>query len=91
MIRKLFAIIQDRKANPKPGSYTNALFEAGNDRIAQKVGEEAIEVVIASSGSNKQRLVEEGADLIYHLWVLLVSQEIPLSEVEKELTRRHAQ
>ncbi len=91
MIHKLFDIIQDRKANPKPGSYTNSLFEAGNERMAQKVGEEAIEVVIASSGIDKQRLVEESADLIYHLWVLLVSQEIPLSEVEKELTRRHSE
>ena len=91
MIHKLFDIIQDRKANPKPGSYTNSLFEAGNERMAQKVGEEAIEVVIASSGIDKQRLVEESADLIYHLWVLLVSQEIPLSEEEKELTRRHSE
>lgn len=90
MIHDLFDIILDRKANPKSGSYTNSLFEAGNDCIAQKVGEEAVEVVIASCGDDQQRLVEESADLIYHLWVLLVSKGIPLSAVEDELTRRHA-
>ncbi len=89
MIHELFDIIQDRKDHPQPGSYTNSLFEAGNDRIAQKVGEEAVEVVIASSAGEKQRLIEEAADLIYHLWVLLASNEIPLSEVEQELRQRH--
>ena len=89
MIHELFEIIQDRKEHPQSGSYTNSLFDAGKDRLAQKVGEEAIEVVIAASAGEKQCLVEEAADLIYHLWVLLASEEIPLSEVEQELRKRH--
>ncbi|MBC8508292.1 MAG: phosphoribosyl-ATP diphosphatase [Chloroflexi bacterium] len=89
MIHRLFQIVIDRKLNPQPGSYTNALLDSGRDRIAQKVGEEAIEVVIASGGQGKQRLIEETADLIYHLWVLLISNDISLAKVEAELRRRH--
>jgi phosphoribosyl-ATP pyrophosphohydrolase len=91
MIQRLYEIILDRKMNPKDGSYTNALFDGGRDRMAQKVGEEAVEVVIASGGgaAGKQRLVEESADLIYHLWVLLAANDISLAEVEAELEQRH--
>jgi phosphoribosyl-ATP pyrophosphohydrolase len=89
MIRRLFEIITDRKTNPQAGSYTNALLDSGRDRIAQKVGEEAVEVIIASGGRSRQRLIEESADLIYHLWVLLVASDISLTELETELERRH--
>lgn len=96
MIQRLFDIIEDRKLNPQTGSYTNALFDGGRDRMAQKVGEEAVEVVIASVGhtiggpsAGKQRLIEESADLIYHLWVLLVANNITLADVEVELEQRH--
>lgn len=96
MIKRLYEIILDRKMNPAEGSYTNSLFEAGNDRMAQKVGEEAVEVVIASGNhttsgpsDGKQRLIEESADLIYNLLVLLVGNDVSLAEVEAELEQRH--
>ena len=66
-LHTLFQTIQDRKANPKPGSYTNQLFSAGEDEIVKKVGEEAVEIILAAKGQGDQRLIEESADLIYHL------------------------
>ncbi|MFH2024931.1 MAG: bifunctional phosphoribosyl-AMP cyclohydrolase/phosphoribosyl-ATP diphosphatase HisIE, partial [bacterium] len=63
-------IIADRKANPKPGSYTNKLFDAGINRIAQKIGEEATEVVIDAVSDNVPGMKKEVADLLYHLLVL---------------------
>jgi len=89
MIHELFEIILDRQRNPVEGSYTNQLLEAGYQRTAQKVGEEAVEVIIAAGGQEKQRLVEESADLLYHLLVLLADQGVLLAEVEAELKRRH--
>jgi len=89
MISQLFKIIEDRKQNPKTDSYTNQLFELGQDRILQKVGEEAVEVIIAASNQGKRRLIEETSDLVYHLLVMLSFQGIPLSAVEKELEKRH--
>ncbi len=89
MLTKLFEIVQDRKNNPRNGSYTNQLLEDGYQRIAQKVGEEAVEVIIAAGKQGRQRVIEESADLLYHLFVLLVDQEIELKEVETELERRH--
>ena len=90
MLNKLFAIIEDRKDNPLEGSYTNSLLTAGYEKIAQKVGEEAVEVILAAGKQGRQRTIEEAADLIYHLFVLLAEQEISLTEVEKELEIRHA-
>lgn len=90
MILELYEIINERKTKPKSGSYTNSLFEAGQDRILQKVGEEAIELVLAAAGQGNQRVIEESADLIYHLWVLLAHREIPLEAIEEELERRHS-
>lgn len=89
MLNELFRIIKDRKTNPHGGSYTNQLLEEGYQRIAQKVGEESIEVIIAAGKQGRQRVIEESADLLYHLFVLLVNQEIDLEEVELELERRH--
>ncbi len=89
MLHELYQIITDRKNNPKDGSYTNQLLEDGYQRIAQKVGEEAVEVIIAAGKQGKQRVIEESADLLYHLLVLLVDQEIDLQEVETELQNRH--
>lgn len=90
MILELYEIISERKTKPKSGSYTNSLFEAGQEQIIQKVGEEAIELVLAAAGQGDQRLIEESADLIYHLWVLLAFREIPLEAIKNELERRHA-
>jgi phosphoribosyl-ATP pyrophosphohydrolase len=89
MLSELFRIIKDRKANPRAGSYTNQLLNDGYQRVAQKVGEEAIEVIIAAGRQGRKRVIEESADLLYHLFVLLVDQEVDLKEVEAELERRH--
>ncbi len=90
MLNKLFEIITDRKANPVEGSYTNSLLNAGDQKAAQKVGEEAVELIIAAGAQGRTRTIEEAADLIYHLFVLLVQQDISLEEVEAELEKRHA-
>ncbi len=87
VLDELFAVIQDRKANPSPDSYTAKLL-AGGDEILKKVGEEAMEVVLAGKGQSGQRLVEESADLVYHLLVLLASRDLTLADVRAELARR---
>lgn len=90
MIDQLYAIIVDRKQHPKPGSYTNQLLAAGENKILKKVNEEATEVIVAAKAEGDQRLVEEMADLFYHTLVLLASRDIPLDAVNEELRRRHA-
>lgn len=82
-------IIADRKKNPKSGSYTNTLFESGINKIAQKVGEESIELVIEAKDNNKDLFVNEAADLMYHYLVLLAAKGIRLSEIEGVLRQRH--
>jgi phosphoribosyl-ATP pyrophosphohydrolase len=89
VLHKLYRIVKDRKEHPRDGSYTNQLLAAGYQRIAQKVGEEAIEVIIAAGTQGRQRVIEESADLLYHFLVLLVEQGIDLKEVEAELESRH--
>ena len=89
MLRELFQIIQDRYDKPVEGSYTCSLFERGEDRILQKVGEETVEVILAAKGQGDQRLIEESSDLLYHLWVLLVSKGISIDAIEGELRKRH--
>ena len=89
MLETLYQIIADRKANPKAGSYTNTLFDKGEDKIVQKVGEEAVEVVIAAKGQGRERLISELADLTYHTLVLMVHAGLTLEEVAAELERRH--
>ena len=89
MLDELFDIIQDRKQNLPPDSYTSALLRAGQDRILRKVNEEAFEVIQAASKEGDQRLIEESADLIYHLWVLLASRDLTLAQVKDELAQRH--
>lgn len=88
-IDTLFATIQDRKTNPKPGSYTNSLFDDGEDEIIKKVGEEAVEIIIAVKGQGKERIIEESADLVYHLLVTLASQDLTWADVCAELEKRH--
>ena len=89
MLNELFEIILDRKKNPQPGSYTNQLLEGSEDVVLQKVGEEAVEVILAAKGQGDQRLIEEVSDLFYHTLVLLVRQGLTLTDVEAELRRRH--
>ena len=89
MLDELFQIIEDRKANPVEGSYTNRLLEAGEDEILKKIGEEAVEVILAAKAQGNQRLVEELADLVYHSLVLLAAKGLSLSDIQEELSRRH--
>jgi len=86
----LEAIIRDRKANPQPGSYTCQLLDAGLSRILKKVGEEAIEILIAAQSEGDERLVSELADFTYHALVLLAARDLAWSDVEAELARRFA-
>lgn len=88
IIGELEQVIHERKVNPRPGSYTCRLFEQGTNEIAKKVGEEAIEVVVAALQQSDQRLAEETADLIYHLLVLLTARGVPWTAVEAELQKR---
>ncbi|GAB4495093.1 MAG: hypothetical protein Fur0016_30430 [Anaerolineales bacterium] len=85
----LYATILDRQKHPKPGSYTNSLFEAGLPRMAQKVGEEATEVVVAALAQDSARLVEELADLTYHSLVLMAAKGLTPQDVLEVLARRH--
>lgn len=88
-LTELEAIIRERQAAPRPESYTSSLFAEGLPRIGQKVGEEAVEVVVAALSQSRERQVEEIADLIFHLLVLMAQQGIALDEVRAELARRH--
>ena len=85
----LFELVAARRENAPPGSYTASLFAAGEDEIVKKVGEEAIEVVLAVKGQGNARVIEEVADLYYHSLVLLASRGLTLAQVEAELERRH--
>jgi phosphoribosyl-ATP pyrophosphohydrolase/phosphoribosyl-AMP cyclohydrolase len=89
-LASLEAVIKHRKANPKAGSYTNSLLESGINRMAQKVGEEAIEVVIEAKDSNKEKFLGEAADLMYHYLVLLTAKGHSLSDVLDVLKKRHS-
>ena len=82
------AVIIDRKKNPEQGSYTNYLFEKGEDKILKKVGEEAAEVVIAGKNRSKDEIRYEVADLIYHLTVMLVDNDMTWDDIYKEMKRR---
>lgn len=82
-------IILDRKANPQKGSYTNTLFSAGINKIAQKVGEEAVELVIEAKDNNNDLFLGEAADLLYHYLVLLSAKDIRLKDVLGVLQKRH--
>ena len=88
-LHKLGKIIRQRKEEGDPTSYTNKLLNWGINKIAQKVGEEAVELVIEAKDSNRRLFVGEAADLLYHFMVLLEAKEIRLKEIEQELERRH--
>ena len=88
LINSLSTTIADRKANPTRESYTARLFAGGTGKIAQKVGEEAVEVVVAALEESDERLVSEMADLIYHSLVLLEQRGLSWPDVEAELAHR---
>ncbi len=87
-LQSLFAIIESRKQNPPPGSYTATLLAAGENEIVKKIGEEAIEVIVAAKGEGDDRVISEMADLFYHSLVLLAAKNLQWADVEAELARR---
>lgn len=88
-IDQLRAIIKDRKNNPSDQSYTASLFAKGINKIAQKVGEEAVEIVIEAKDDNKELFLGEAADLLFHYLVLLEAKGYELDEVMEVLIQRH--
>jgi len=88
-IDQLRAIIKDRKNNPTDTSYTSSLFAKGINKVAQKVGEEAVEIVIEAKDDNKELFMGEAADLLYHYLVLLEAKDYELDEVMDVLIERH--
>ena len=89
-IRYLQSVIRGRHAEMPEGSYTSKLFTRGVNKIAQKVGEEAVETVIEAVAKNREAMIYEASDLIYHLLVLLEATGCSIADLEKELARRHA-
>lgn len=88
-LEELFELIKKRKIELPENSYTTKLFNQGENRIIQKVGEEAIETVIAAKNNDKVEIINEVSDLIYHLFVLLTEKEIELTEIVANLENRH--
>jgi len=89
ILKNLYRRIEGRKENPVKGSYTNYLFSKGLNKILKKIGEENTEILIASKEGDKEEIIYEIADYIYHLLVLMVEKEISLEDVYDELSRRY--
>ena len=88
-LEQLESVITERKNNPSASSYTSSLFSKGINKIAQKVGEEAVELVIESKDENKEKFLSEAADLLYHYLVLLQAKNYKLEDVTNILAQRH--
>jgi len=88
-LKTLQDFIAKRKVEMPKGSYTTSLFESGTAKIAQKVGEEAVETVIEAMANNDERLIYEASDLLYHLMVLLSHKGLAISDLATELKKRH--
>ncbi|MGI6036784.1 MAG: bifunctional phosphoribosyl-AMP cyclohydrolase/phosphoribosyl-ATP diphosphatase HisIE [Limnochordia bacterium] len=88
ILAELYQVILDRKDNPPSGSYTAKLWARGLDQMVKKLGEEAVEVVIAAKNEEREPLVSETADLLYHLLVVLAQRGIDLEEIWAELRSR---
>ncbi|MGI6157409.1 MAG: phosphoribosyl-ATP diphosphatase [Saccharofermentanales bacterium] len=90
MVKELYEVVLARAEQPEPGSYTNYLLDKGLDKILSKLGVQAIEVAIAAKNGRKSDIVNESADLVYHLVVLLAASGIPLEDLAGELRKRRA-
>jgi len=88
ILNELYDVVLGRQNDPQEGSYTNYLLESGTEKIAKKVGEEAVETAIAAAKGSKKEVVEEISDVIYHLLVLMVDMGITPDDIEKELRDR---
>ncbi len=89
-IAELETIIRERIAQDSSDSYTARLVRMGNRRIAQKLGEEGVELALAATSGNRDELLDEAADLVYHLLVLLAVNDAKLADVANVLAKRHA-
>ena len=87
-LSQVYSVIADRKANPQPGSYTNKLFEGGDNKILQKIGEEAVEVVMACKDDEPDEIAGEVADLLYHTLVALAHHDVDIKAVYRKLQSR---
>jgi phosphoribosyl-AMP cyclohydrolase / phosphoribosyl-ATP pyrophosphohydrolase len=87
-VQQLYDLIATRKETRPEGSYTTKLFNEGIDKIVKKLGEEAVETVIAAKNDSSERIVEETADLLFHLMVTLVEKGVTLDEIREELQKR---
>jgi len=90
ILKELYDVVLDRKANPTEGSYTNYLLDKGTEKIAKKVGEEAVEVAIAAAKEDREEIIGEISDVIYHVLVLMADQDISLKDIEEELKSRRS-
>ncbi len=88
ILKDLYLLIKERRLNPIKDSYTCYLFEKGLDKILKKVGEETSEVIIGAKNNDKEELVYEISDLVYHLLVLMVNEGIQVDEIKMELSKR---
>ncbi len=88
ILDELFIVVKDRKEDPRKESYVCSLFDSGEDRILQKVGEEAVEFILASKSSKREDIIYECADLVFHIMVSLGYKGIELEEIYKELEKR---
>jgi phosphoribosyl-ATP pyrophosphohydrolase len=88
ILDELYRVILSRKNNPSEGSYVSSLFAKGKDEILKKIGEEAVEVIIASKAADKNQLVHELADLWFHCMVLMTEDGLSHSDVMRELENR---
>ena len=88
-LSELEDIIQSRIDNPSKDSYTSMLVASGEKRVAQKIGEEAVELALATVAGNAQEQLEEAADLVFHLLVLLKTKQLSLERVSETLRQRH--
>lgn len=88
-LQRLEQVIAARRGASPDSSYTASLLASGRQRIAQKVGEEGVELALAGVGDDRERVVAETADLLYHVLVLLAARDVSLNEVLEELERRH--
>lgn len=89
IIENVYKMIEDRKSNPKEGSYTNYLLEKGTDKICKKIGEEASETIIAAKNTDKEELIGEISDLAYHVLVLMLDKNITVEDIKRKLSERH--
>lgn len=87
-LRRLFATIRDRESEDPTRSYVASLYAKGTDKILEKIGEEAVEMILARKSGSRAALIHEAADLLFHMMVALAQAEVDFNEIERELERR---